>query len=60
MITIRKEELGDQTDISLVHQRAFEQEAEAKLVERLRLSGVQQISLVAIFNNWSFLGVNGL
>lgn len=49
MIKIRKEKIGDQTDISLLHQRAFGQDAEAKLVERLRLSGVKKISLVAIF-----------
>lgn len=49
MIKIRKETIDDENNISLVHQKAFGQEAEALLVERLRVSGVQKISLVATF-----------
>ena len=46
-MTIRPERPGDASRIREVHQRAFGQPAEAELVEKLRASGCESLSLVA-------------
>ena len=48
MITIRKEEPGDVIAIRHVNERAFNQENEANIIEKLRKRGALTISLVAV------------
>lgn len=48
MITIRKEELGDIRAIRHVNERAFDQENEANIIEKLRKRSALTISLVAV------------
>ena len=48
MITIRKEEPGDIRAIRHVNERAFDQENEANIIEKLRKRGALTISLVAV------------
>ncbi|WP_299468545.1 N-acetyltransferase [uncultured Gimesia sp.] len=48
MFQIRQETVQDNTAIRQIHERAFGQSAEADLVDRLRISCPDQISLVAV------------
>jgi len=48
MITIRKEEPGDIRAIRHVNERAFDQENEANIIEKLRKRSALTISLVAV------------
>lgn len=48
MITIRKEKPGDIAAIRSVNERAFYQDDEANIVEKLRKRGALTISLVAV------------
>ncbi|MEA1872368.1 MAG: N-acetyltransferase [Chloroflexota bacterium] len=47
MITIRKEEPGDIAAIRSVNEHAFDQDAEANIIEKLRKRGALTMSLVA-------------
>ena len=51
MATIRIERPGDEQQIRIVHQCAFDQNEEADLVDKLRQSCTNKISLVAISND---------
>ena len=48
MLTIRSEAPGDRADIHHVNSKAFGQESEAELVEKLRNRGMLIVSLVAL------------
>jgi len=51
MATIRIEKPGDEEQIRIVNQRAFGQNEEADIVDKLRLTCTNMISLVAVSNN---------
>jgi putative acetyltransferase len=51
LLTIRWETPEDEAEIRHIHEEAFGQEAEDKLVEKLRNRGVLTILLVALYNN---------
>jgi putative acetyltransferase len=48
MVTIREEKPGDEEQIRIVNQRAFGQNEEADIVDRLRQNCMDRISLVAV------------
>ncbi len=48
MVQIREEQAGDKPAIRLVHEKAFSQPQEANLVDKLRQSCINLVSLVAI------------
>lgn len=50
-IVIRAEQEADCSSIRLIHERTFKRSAEANLVERLRETGCDRISLVAIMSD---------
>jgi putative acetyltransferase len=51
LLTIRSETPEDEAEIRHIHEEAFGQEAEGKLVEKLRNRGVLTISLVALYDS---------
>ena len=51
MVTIRKEKSGDRQEIRRVNLSAFGREAEADVVDTLRESCPESISLVAVYDN---------
>ena len=51
MIEIRKEELRDYDEVRLVNSRAFGQSEEGRIVDKLRQSCEETISLVAVSDN---------
>ena len=50
MVTIRREEPGDEAAVRAVHHAAFPTHAEARLVDRLRVGGKARVSLVAVLD----------
>jgi putative acetyltransferase len=48
MISIRKEQIGDEEQIRIVNTRAFGQPAEAEVVDALRKDCLESVSLVAL------------
>jgi putative acetyltransferase len=51
MFVIREEQSGDEPQIRILNQRAFCQAEEADIVDKLRQSCANKISLVAFSNN---------
>ncbi len=51
MMTIRKEQIGDEEQIRLVNTRAFDQPAEANVVDTLRQACPKGISFVALLED---------
>ena len=51
MVTIREEKPGDEQEIGGVNQRAFGGEAEVDIIDKLRQTCVNRISLVAVFKD---------
>ena len=51
MITVRREQAGDEAQIRMVNMRAFGQTAEADIVDTLRKSCPAAVSLVAVYED---------